>query len=316
MPTFPLFFLGFVILLKGADILIDGATAFARFFRVPSWVVGVTVVSIGTSIPEFSVALISAFRGESDIGLGTIIGSNTFNILVILGIMALIAPVVFKPEWVRRGLIPNFSAVVIASIFAMFSILGGAFLGISRQEGFLLLAVFFLWLLYAILRKPEIGEDKVELKLIALPLAFLLIIAGLLGVFFGARWVVDGAIAFARLFGVSEALIGLTLVGIGTSFAELVVSTVAYWKKNLGIAIGNIVGSNIFDFLGILGTAAIFRPVVFEPKLYTDIFVTAGSVALLGAFLFLGEKFVLKRWQGLLMIAGYIVYLVFLFQRG
>ncbi|HXK40838.1 MAG TPA: calcium/sodium antiporter [Candidatus Paceibacterota bacterium] len=326
IDTLVLFVIGFFILIKGADFLIDGATSVAKRFNISNWIIGMTVVGIGTSIPEFSITLLSALGGEADIGLGTIIGSNTFNILLILGLSAAVFPLTAKPVWITKDLVMNIYAVLAAAVLAIFPLIGGGFFEISKGEGFVLLFLFIAWMFYLVVRngatKRLESEEGPSLKIFAIPLSVLMMIGGLVGVIIGAEWVVRGGELLARAFGTSEAIIGLTVIGIGTSLPELTVSVSAARKGNVGISLGNIVGSNIFDFLGILGIAAAVRSVAFPRELVTDLMITLGAAVLLLLAMFVpGEgpvrsrvsvgrsKYTLERWQGFVFIALYILYI-------
>lgn len=291
----------------------DGAVSLARRLRVADFVIGLVIVGIGTSIPEFAVSFLANLSGRGDISLGTIIGSNTFNILFILGISALFFPLRFRSQWVDRDLIWNVIAIFVVGLAAL--PFGDGV--ISRGEGIILLLIFLLWL-YIVIRytkeKPAVSGEQA--KIVALPLTIVLIIAGFLGVILGGKWVVDGAAAVARDIGISERFIGLTIVGIGTSLPELAATFVAALKREAGIAVGNIIGSNIFDFLMILGFGAITQPIVFSVTLGADIIVTLLSAILLYGLLYFGERLLLERWQGLLMTALYFVYLIYLLSHG
>lgn len=314
--TILLFFLGFYILIKGSSFITDGAANLARQLNISTWVIGLVIVGIGTSVPEFSITLISNFFGREGIALGTIIGSNTFNILFILGVSAVFFPLTFKERWVKRDLVWNIFAVLAALLVATYSLYGGENSIISRTEGLVLLTLFCVWIYYSLKRPDDTSVDAGSARAFTLPVIIFMIFMGLAGIIFGGKWVVDGAVVIARDLGLSERLIGLTIIGIGTSLPELVVSLTAAYKKQVGIAVGNIIGSNIFDFLMILGFSAVFSPVVFEPELYVDILVTFISAAALIALLFLGKRYVLTRPKGLLLIAAYILYLVYLAIRG
>ena len=314
--TILLFFLGFYILIKGSSFITDGAANLARQLNISTWVIGLVIVGIGTSVPEFSITLISNFFGREGIALGTIIGSNTFNILFILGVSAVFFPLTFKERWVKRDLVWNIFAVLAALLVATYSLYGGENSIISRTEGLVLLTLFCVWIYYSLKRPDDTSVDAGSARAFTLPVIIFMIFMGLAGIIFGGKWVVDGAVVIARDLGLSERLIGLTIIGIGTSLPELVVSLTAAYKKQVGIAVGNIIGSNIFDFLMILGFSAVFSPVVFEPELYVDILVTFISAAALIALLFLGKRYVLTRSKGLLLIAAYILYLVYLAARG
>jgi cation:H+ antiporter len=311
--TLVLFLVGFYILIKGANFLVDGATAIARRFNISLLVIGLVIAGIGTSIPEFAISFIGNLTGEEQLGLGTIVGSNTMNILFILGITALVFPLRLREEWVNRDLVWNVFAVFTAMAFAL--PLGDGV--ITRIEGIAMLAIFFLWLYMAITKSNNVvDEEHMPFRAFTAPLAFTLIGAGLVGVILGGRWVVAGAAEVALFFGMSEALIGLTIVGIGTSLPELAVSFVAAYRGEPGIAVGNVVGSNIFDFLLILGFGALVQPIVYPQILTIDIVVTLFAAMLLYGFMYVGEFYVLKRWQGLVLAFLYIVYLIYIFGRG
>jgi len=310
--TLVLFFIGFYILIKGANFLVDGATSIARRFNISLLVIGLVIAGIGTSIPEFSISFIANLVGEGDVGIGTIVGSNTMNILFILGITALIFPLRLREEWVNRDLIWNIFAVFTAVAF----ILPFGDGVITRIEGAAMIVIFFLWLYMTIAKSNNVDEEQPPVRILTVPLAFVLISAGLIGVVIGGRWVVDGGVEIAGFFGMSEALIGLTIVGIGTSLPELAVSFVAAYRGEMGLAIGNIVGSNIFDFLMIFGFSALIQPIVYPQVLEVDIIVTLFAAMFLYGSMFVGELYTLKRWQGLVFVLLYIMYLVYLFGRG
>ncbi|MBI2635218.1 MAG: calcium/sodium antiporter [Parcubacteria group bacterium] len=307
--TIFLFFIGFYILIKGANFLVNGASSIAKFFSVPSFVIGLVIVGIGTSIPEFAITLVDHITGAGNIGLGTIIGSNTFNILFILGITALAFTLPFKQEWVKRDLRWNMTAIATAAFFAFFLGKGE----ISRFEGGALIGLFLWWLFVIIKKTNHAAEDEKPARIVAFPLALGLILAGIAGTVLGGKWVIDGAMVMAQAFGVGESLIGLTIIGIGTSLPELAVTFTAAYRGRPGIAIGNIIGSNIFDFLMILGVAAIIRPVFISPGFSIDIAMTFLASILLYSFMFIGKLYVLKRWQGLTLFFLYAIYILYLY---
>jgi len=310
-----LFFTGFYILIKGAKILVDGAISIARIFNISNWFTGVVIVGIGTSIPEFSINIASVFN-NSPVGISAIIGSNTFNILFILGVSALFCPISMKKEWVIKDFLFNIIAVVVSAVVIIFPLFGkSGFLGVERIEALFLLTLFIGWSLYMFNRKID-DEKNVDYKIFSAFSSFVMIIVGFIGVFVGGHWVVDGAETIAVFFNASPALIGLTIVAAGTSLPELTVSMVALFKRRTEIAVGNIIGSNIFDFLGILGITALFRPIVVPSSAQFDIFATLGSVFLLFALTFIGRKYILSRIEGLIFIIGYILYLFFIIWRG
>lgn len=311
--TILLFFIGFWILLKGAGVLVDGAVSFAGRLRVPSFLIGLVIVGIGTSIPEFAVAFLGNLFGENDISLGTIIGSNTFNILFVLGVSAVVAPLAFEQSWVARDLVWNALAVGAATAVALGN--RGGFSGVTRGEGVVLLLLFVAWMAAAVRTADGADRDPRPSRLLTVPIASLLVLAGLAGVVLGGKWVVDGAVAIAASLGLSGAFIGLTLVGIGTSLPELAVSVAAAWRRQTGIAVGNIIGSNIFDFLMIVGASAVARPIPYPPALAPDIAVTLAATLLLFAAMFIGKRYILEGWQGLLFVVLYVLYFVYLVVR-
>jgi len=307
-----LFFIGFYILIKGANFLVDGSSSLARKLNISSIVIGLVITGIGTSIPEFAITFISNLTNKSDISLGTIIGSNTFNILFILGISALLFPLPIKKIWVKRDIVWNMIAVFIVAFLVIINNYQ-----ISRIESLLMLTIFSIWLYFVIKKESHETEAQQEWKMIALPIALFMILGGLIGVIVGGNWVVDGAVAIAQKLNISNSLISLTIVSIGTSLPELAVSLVAAYKKRPGLALGNIIGSNIFDFLMILGFASFIKPISFSNHLFIDILITLLSCVLLFVSMFIGkEKYTLKRWQGFIFVLFYILYLIFIINRG
>jgi len=310
--TIVLFLVGFYILIKGANILIEGAVSVAKKFDISDWVVGVLIVGIGTSMPEFSIAIASAFNGV-DIGMATILGSNTFNTLVIGGVIAMISPIVVRKSWVAMDFVINFLVILISGLLVFTSFFDdSSFAGISRPEGFLLLILFFVWIAMMVSRRhgKEQEEQAVDYKIFALSTSLLMVVGGVLGVFVGGRWVVSGAESLALFFGASDALIGLTLVAIGTSLPELTVSVTAVIKGQNRIGLGNIIGSNIFDFLGILGIASVLHPMEIPTLFARDFAMTFLATFILFISLYIGERYKIKRWQGFLFVLIYLAYLV------
>ncbi|PIP86765.1 sodium:proton exchanger [Candidatus Campbellbacteria bacterium CG11_big_fil_rev_8_21_14_0_20_44_21] len=308
-----LFAIGFYILIKGAQILIRGASSMARIFGLSPWFVGIAIVGIGTSIPELSINLASVWNGQG-IGLSTIIGSNTFNILAILGLSALFSPIMTRDSWVK-DIWFNLLAITIASIFIIFPILGEtSFSGITQIEGFVLLALFSVWM-FILLRRPEETESREE-EIFTVLVSNMMILGGIVGVFIGGRWVVQGAEFIASALGVSEALIGLSIVAIGTSLPELTVSLTAALKREPAIALGNVVGSNIFDFLGILGLTSILRPISVTSDFRFDIFAALGAGLLLILAVYFNKRHEVTRKEGVLFVLSYVLYLIIVLSRG
>jgi len=273
------------------------------------------IVGIGTSLPELSINIASAFDG-SLIGLETIVGSTTFNVLFILGFSAVLYPLALKEVWVRRDIAIDLAAVALAALIITLPVLGDdRFLGIARAEGWLLGGLLLAWMVY-MYRQRAILDDGIDVQVFTLVTSLVLVIAGIVGVFVGGRWVVDGASTIAGLLGISKALIALTAVAIGTSLPELTVSVVAVFKKQTGLAVGSIIGSNIFNFLGILGFTALLRPIATQELFRFDIMASLGAIALLLALTLVGTRYTITRSKGALLIGLYIVYLVVIIVRG
>lgn len=316
--TLLLFLVGFWALLKGADLLVRGATSVAQIFGISPWVIGVLVVGIGTSIPELTINIVSAWRG-AEIGLGTIVGSNTFNTLFILGLSSLLVPIAMEPAWIKRDLVINTASILLAGALAFLPLtreIAGPVIG--HREGLILLAAFIVWVVF-MLRRRQIAVEPISgtsSLIVASWLAVLMMVIGFFGVFLGGRWVVSGATTIAELLGIGQTFIAVVIVGVGTSIPELVVSITALWQKKNSLAIGNIIGSNIFDFLGILGISSLFGNIRVSNELAIDMTVTLVATIMLLAAMFLGRRYVLERREGALMIATYLIYLFFVFTRA
>ncbi len=318
--TVVLFVLGFVFLIKGADWLVSGASSLANKIGVSALVIGLTIVAFGTSAPELTVSLLASFKGNTDIAIANIIGSNIANILLILGISAVIYPLAVQRGIVWREIPFALLAVVVVSVMASDVLFDDASTSLlSRTDGLVLMGFFAIFLYYIFTTaKQSSGSDEKqeEVTEFSTTQSILMILGGLVGLVVGGKWIVDGAITFATQLGVSESLIGLTIVAVGTSLPELATSAMAAYKKNVDIAIGNIVGSNIFNVFWILGISASVTPLPFSEKLGLDLIVMIGSTLLLFIAFFVGKKHVLQKWQGVLFIFLYIAYTIFLVARG
>ena len=310
-----LFFLGFFILIRGADFLVRGTVRIAHLFGASPWFIGMVIVGIGTSIPELSITVASVFDG-TDIGVGTVIGSDIFNFFII-GVLALLAPIVIQRAW-GKDFTVNALAVAAFGALALFPVLGDpSYIGITRSEGVFLIVLTVLWI--ASLFRPALPSlEVVERRTFAYVSALGLTLAGFVGVFFGGDWVVSGAETLALLFHASPALIGLIVVGIGTSLPELIVSATAAFKGQAGLAVGNLIGSNIFNVLGVIGVAAAVHPVQFNMRFIPDLTALAGaSVLLAAAVLFFGRReHAISRLEGTLFILVYLAYFAFTLWRG
>ncbi|MDZ4225315.1 MAG: calcium/sodium antiporter [Candidatus Andersenbacteria bacterium] len=312
------FVLGLVALIKGADLLVDGAGSLAKKFGVSELVIGLTVVAFGTSSPELVVNLLSAIRGSTELALGNIIGSNIANVLLILGVTAIIAPLAVK----RSTIWSEIPLMLLASLAVLFLVNDGAIDGagqsaVTRIDGLVLLLLFSIFLYYTYgISRVKGGTDNPDIKKRSWQKASLMISGGLAGLVLGGYWMVDSATKFATALGVSEAVIGLSIVAIGTSLPELATSVVAAWRKNVDIAVGNIVGSNIFNLLFILATTAVIRPLPLTSGLNFDLTVMIAAALLLFIAMFTGRKKVLERWEGVSFLALYAAYTGFLVIRG
>lgn len=309
-----LFVLGFILLVKGAGWLIEGAVAVAEKFRIPEIAIGLTVVAFGTSAPELVVNVVSAFRASGELVVGNIIGSNIANLALVLGIAGIIAPLAIKKSLVRKEI--PFGILGILAIYFL-ATKSGELLTLGRVGGGVLLAGFaiFLWVIY---RMVKAGDTRLAFreKKMDFGMAAICVAGGLLALAIGGELVVNSAVRIAENFGVSEKLIGLTLVAIGTSLPELVTSVLAVLKNKIDIAVGNVVGSNVFNIFWVLGVSALLRPIVFSAEIVTDLAVLAGVTSLLLAATFFGKKYKLDRAEAFVLLASYASYIGFIVWRG
>jgi cation:H+ antiporter len=302
--------IGFVVLIKGADWLVNGASSLAKKHNVSDLAIGLTVVAFGTSAPELVVNVFASIQGHEAIVFGNIIGSNNFNLFVILGIAGLITPMVVQSSTVRREIPLSFIAVIFLFFLANDFFLSDT-QSMSRIDGLILLAMFGLFLFYVYSQLKSDPAEKADLDLVhSHGKIWVLIIIGLAGLIIGGRLVVTSAIAMATAWGVSEKIIGLTIVAAGTSLPELATSVVAALKKNNDIAVGNIIGSNIFNIFLILGVSSLIKPLSFDVAFNTDIYLLGFGTIVLLIFMFTGKKKKLDRWEAALLLAVYIVYTV------
>jgi len=315
---YALFIIGFVILIKGADLLVDGASSIARRFNVSSLVIGLTVVAFGTSAPELVINIIASIQGNAEIAIGNILGSNTSNILLILGVSAIIYPLTVQKSTVWKEIPFSLLAAIVVGIMANDALIDRtASSALTRADGLVLLSFFIIFMYYTFgIAKIEGEEEAAEAMQVNLLKPAIFILLGLVGLTLGGKWIVDGAVQIATDFGVSQALIGLTVVAIGTSLPELATSAVAAYRRNVDIAVGNVVGSNIFNLFWVLGLSSIINPLPFQPARNTDIGVVVLASLLLFIFLFTGRKHKLDRTEGIFFVIAYVSYLVFLAIRG
>lgn len=301
-----LLLIGFLLLIKGADFFVEGSSSLARILRIPSVIIGLTIVAMGTSAPEASVSINAALAGSNDIAISNVVGSNIFNGLVVVGVCAVLAAFHTNKDILKRDMPLN----ICVSVILCLMFLDGK---LSRIDGLLLLAGMALYLYFMVrsaLKNREQGDD---IQTLSLPRSLLYIAGGLVAVIFGGDMVVDNACLIATSWGVSQNFIGLTIIAIGTSLPELVTSIVATRKGDSGLALGNAIGSNLFNILFILGMSAVISPLhVLGESLIDCIILTASAVLL---YLFARSDKKMARWEGGICILLYIFYTIYLFLR-
>ena len=314
---------GFVCLVKGADVFVGGSSALARNFHVPGLIIGLTIVALGTSAPELAVSTLAAFQGSNEIAISNVVGSNTFNLLIVLGVCAVICPLPVEKVVLTRDFPFSIIITVLLLITTCSSVLFGVHITeynvnqevgtVTHLIGFILLILFVSYIGYLIhtaKRQPsedETGEKKPLGKCV------LLILVGLVFIIAGGQAVVHGAKEIARVVGMTETLIGLTIVAVGTSLPELVTSIVAAKKGETGLAIGNVIGSNIFNLLFILGVSAMIRPIAVNIASMYDMMILI-FISILAFFFSFSSKRI-TRLEGLIMVAVYVVDVVFAIMR-
>lgn len=308
---------GFVILIKGADFLVSGASSTAKKFNISNIAIGLTVVSFGTSSPELLVNLMASFKGFNDAAFGNVIGSNNFNLLMILGIAGIIFPLVVQRNTVKYEVPISIVAVLVLYVLINDTMINGATSNtLSRLDALILLFVFGLFMayIYRTMKRSGSGDldqgTPIKIHSTAKSVVFMLVgMAMLLG---GGHLVVENAVTIAHQYNLSEKIIGLTILAAGTSLPELATSAVAAAKKNTDIAIGNVVGSNIFNITFILGASGLVKPLNYNPQLNFDMHVTAGASLILLIFMFTLNQRKLDRWEAVMLFIGYITYTVYL----
>lgn len=312
--------LGLIILVGGAEFLVRGASSISKKAGIPPIVIGLTIVAFGTSAPELIVNIFSAVQGTTDLALGNIVGSNIANILLILGASALIVNLKVQKATTWKEIPFAMLAVLMVYIMANDIFLDhGNTNVLSRTDGLVLLGFFAIFMYYTIelFRKGNTeNSDEGEIKLYSMPLSFFMTLVGLVGLFLGGKLLVNQAITLAHMAGLSEMLIGLTIVAIGTSLPELATSIIAARKGQADIAIGNVVGSNIFNVFWILGITSTIFPIPINHGANLDILTSLFITALLFFAMFVGKKHQLERWQGALFLLGYVGYMIYLVHRG
>jgi len=305
-------FIGFFLVVTGANFLVDGAGALARKLALSDLVIGLTVVAFGTSLPEFAVNVFASIKGSAGIAIGNILGSNIANILLILGVSGIISPLVVTKGTVWREIPLSLLAAILLGVMANDRLIDNAeSSALSRTDGLVFLSFFIIFIYYSftIAKRIEGAEVLLPRKELATRKVIALIVFGLVALILGGKLVVDGAVNLANVLGVSQSTIGLTIVAVGTSLPELATSAAATYKKNSEIALGNVLGSNIFNIFFVLGTSSLIRPLPFPPRNNFDIGIVVFASILLFVFMFTGKKHKLDRWEAGLFLAIYSVYI-------
>lgn len=308
---FGLLVLGFVLLVKGADFFVDGSSSVARMLKVPSLIIGLTIVAMGTSLPETSVSVSAALAGKNELAISNAVGSNLFNLMVVCGVCALFCPLVVQKSTLLKEYPISVGAAVMLLIFGLTGMLVGHLEGAALVVCFV---AFLVWMVLSAMKARKNAADapaeEEEKKILPIWLCLIYIVGGAAAIIFGGNFVVDSASKIAAAFGMSDNLIGLTIVAFGTSLPELVTSAVAAKKKEVDMALGNVIGSNIFNILMVLGISGAISPMAFTIENAIDLGVLIGFSALVWLFCWAKQR--LARWQGGVMLAlyaGYIVYI-------
>lgn len=311
--------IGFFFLVKGADLFVEGSSSIAKKLKVPSIVIGLTIVAIGTSLPEAAVSVTASVTNNNALAISNVLGSNIFNLMVVIGVCAILTPVAVQKDVVRRDL--PFS-VICALLLLGLGYMGAMSLG--RADGIILLALYITFLgfmIYTAMKARKAGNENSseavaeadEIKIMSVPKSILFIVIGAVGIMIGGDVVVDSAVNIATSFGMSQTLVGLTIVALGTSLPELVTSVVAAKKKEVDMALGNAIGSNVANILMILGIASTISPIPFHMEDLIDICVLVVFSLLI--WLFAWTKKRIDKGEGLVMVVLYVIYVVYAAMR-
>lgn len=325
--VYVLFILGFFALIYGAEWLIDGASALAKKIGVSGLVIGLTIVAFGTSLPELIVSLFAINNDAGGLAIGNILGSNIANTLLVLGVAAVMTPIYIRRKVVWREVLFSVAATIMLGVLVsdvLFSDGGLVFGGLSRIDGIVLISYFLIFLYYSfgnhwfpVETEEKKTEEKPEHHAVDVPNTIVKIIAGSLALFLGGKWLVDGAIEIADVFDLSEGFVGLSIVAIGTSLPELAATVTAVRKKKEDIAVGNIVGSNLFNILWVLGISATVQPLAFSDSQIADVMIAIAVSLILLFTLTIGKhKHQISRSEGVMFLVLYAAYLAFIFARS
>lgn len=308
--------IGFVLLIKGADFFVEGSSSVAKKFNVPSLIIGMTIVAMGTSLPELAVSVTASMIGNNTLAVSNVAGSNIFNLMVVCGACALFTPLTIE----KNTLLKEFPfSIICAGLLVVLGFLG---MSLGRVDGIIFLVIFIVYLLWMIrsAKQARNAGDKLEeeeeefieeeIKILPMWKCLLFIVGGMIAIKFGGDFVVDGASAIAAGFGLSQTLIGLTIVALGTSLPELVTSIVAARKDEVDMALGNVIGSNIFNILLILGVAAVISPITFLMENIIDIVILIVMSLVVWIFAWTSKE--INRKEGIMMLLMYAVYMVYI----
>jgi cation:H+ antiporter len=318
MLPYILLIIGFVFLIKGADFLVKGASSMARRFNISDLAIGLTVVAFGTSAPELFVNIVAGVKGTTDIAIGNILGSNIANVFLILGISAVIYPLAVSKGTVWKEIPFSLLAAVVLAFLVNDQLIDNQNHSVLlRSDGLILLSFFVIFLYYSTTIAFEIKGvgDHVPATAHGTMKSMGMVTAGLIGLIIGGDWIVNGAVHMALKLGLSQSTVGLTVVAVGTSLPELATSAVAAYRKNVDIAVGNVVGSNIFNIFFVLGISSIIHPLPFTSANNIDLGMVILASLMLFIFMFTGKKRSLDRWEGMVCICIYVSYIIFLIYR-
>ena len=305
-----LLIVGFALLIKGADIFVDGASALADKLGVPQIVIGLTIVAFGTSAPEAAVSISAGLKGSADLAVSNVLGSNIMNVLLILGIASVITPLAIK----KNTLYIEIPFVAVLTV--VLAVLGIKGYSVTRFDGVILMVLFAIFMVYLVYISRKERPEEEPIKKMPVWRMIVFIILGMAAIVFGSNLTVDSASAIAKSFGMSDRLIGLTIVAFGTSLPELITSAVAACKHNADIAVGNIVGSNIFNILFVLGITALITPVDYSKDFIVDNIMALVAVVILFVAIILNKNKKLGRAGGIVMLVSYIAYFVVFLVMG
>ena len=306
--AFILLVVGFVLLIKGADFFVEGSSGIAKKLRVPSIIIGLTVVAMGTSLPEAAVSVSAGLAGSNELAISNVLGSNIFNLMVVVGFCAVMAPVVVDKDMIKRDIPISIGAALLLLLLGLWG------MTLGRVDAILLLVLFVAFIVFlvfaALKNRTAAAEEEDEIKARPIWLCLIFIVGGAAAIIFGGDWVVDSATKIALTFGMSETLVGLTIVSVGTSLPEFVTSIVAARKKEVELSLGNAIGSNIFNILLILGLAGTISPLSFLTENIIDVVILIAFSAFVWFSAWKKKK--LDRLEGILMILFYVAFVVYI----